>query len=147
MVSTVDEILTEWAKDSNVDESRVPEELLKIPKLHSKYVRYRAEHSLLAKKKMVDYEKMKAVKWDYYSGIMPKEELDDRGWKPYLYTAKNKDTLERCITKDDDLNNILLMKVVNDEAVELCTSIIRELNARTYQLRAWVDYQRFMLGH
>ena len=147
MVATVNEILEEWGKDAAVDESRVPEELLKIPKMHSKYVRYRAENSLLAKKRMTDYEKMRAVKWDYYSGVMPKEELDDRGWKPYLYTAKAKDSLERCCAKDQDLNNILLLKAVNDEAVEICTSILRELNARTYQLRAWCDYQRFLLGH
>lgn len=146
MVATYDDILTAWSTDSVVNETRVLEELLKIPKLQEKYLRFRAENSLLAKKEMVKYEKMRAVKHDYYSGIMPKEELDDRGWKPYLYHVKAKDALDRVLAKDDDLGAILIQKAEYDEAVDICNAIIKELNSRTYQLRAWIDYQRYILG-
>lgn len=147
MVAKINDILNEWTADSVVDETRVPEELLKVSRLQSKYVRYRAENALEAKKKIVDWEKLRAVKWDYYTGNMSKEELDDKGWKPYLYSTKTKDSVERCISKDDDLNNLLLLKAEYDEAVEVCTAILKELNSRTYQLRSWVDYQRFLLGN
>lgn len=146
MIATIDTILNDWSTDSKVDETRVPEELLKIPRLHSKYLRYRAENALLAKKKIIDYEKMKAVKWDYYTGNMPKEELDDRGWKPYLYSVKNKESIDRCLSKDEDLNTTLLQKATYDEAVEICTAIIKELSNRSWQLKGWIDYQRFLLG-
>ena len=147
MVATLDQVLTEWSKDATVDESRVQEELTKTGKLQSKYVRYRAENALLAAARAVDYEKLKAVKHDYYSGVMSKEELDDRGWKPYLYSVRSKDALERCLTKDDELSKLLLTKVLHDQVVEVCTSILKELGNRTYALRGWVDYQKYLMGH
>jgi hypothetical protein len=147
MVATIDEILDEWSRDSKVDETSVSPELLKISKLHSKYLRFMAENSLLAKKRIVDYQKMKAIKWDYYNGKMSKEELDERGWKQYLHTVQTKDGIERCLDKDEDLINILLLKAMNDDAVTVTTGILKELNARTYQLKSWVDYQKYLLGH
>ena len=146
MVKTVFEILDEWAVDANVDETNVGPELLKISKLQSKYSIYLANHSLLAKQRLIEYAKMKAIKHDYYTGLMSKEELDDRGWKPYLYSVKNKDAIDRLLEKDDDLNNILLKKALNDEASEQCKNIIKDLHNRGFRLNAWVSHQKYLLG-
>lgn len=147
MVKSVFEIQEEWAKDSIVDETSVGPELLKLSKLQSKYTGYLAENSLISKKKLIEYNKMRAVKWDYYNGNMSKEELDERGWKPYLYTVKLKEGIERCLDRDEDLNNMLMNKVLYDEAVSLCESILKAINNRGYSLKAWVDYQKYILGH
>lgn len=146
MVKSFDEITDEWAKDSIIDETDVSPQLLNTGKMQSKYVKYMAENSLLSKKKLIEYNNLRSVKWDYYNGTMSKEELDERGWKPYLYAVKMKDSIERCLDKDPDLNKLLMNKAVYDEAVTACMSILKELNNRTWALRTWVDYQKYLLG-
>jgi hypothetical protein len=37
-------------------------------------------------------------------------------------------------------------KAYHDEIVELCTSILKELNSRTYQLRSLIDWEKFIGG-
>jgi hypothetical protein len=50
------------------------------------------------------------------------------------------------LDSDTDLNNILTKKVLNQEIVDFCTSVLRELNSRTYQLRGYIDYVKFTSG-
>lgn len=147
MVMSAIEIAEEWSKDAIVDETSVAKELLRTPKLHAKYVKWGAENSLMSKKRMVDFTKLRAVKWEYYGGKMSKEDLDDRGWKPFLLTVTTRDGIERYIEKDEDLSKILLDKAHYDEAAQMCRDIVKELNSRTYALRAWVDYQKYLLGN
>ena len=146
MVKSFDDITQEWADDSIIDETDVGPQLLNNAKLHSKYVKYMVENSVLSKKKLIEYNKLRSIKWDYYNGTMSKEELEERGWKPYLYSVKLKDGIERCLDKDDDINKLLMSKALNDESVNACTVILKELNNRTWALRAWIDYQKYLLG-
>lgn len=145
-IPTFEEILEQWATDSVVNENNAYTELLKIGKLHSKYIKYMAFHSLQSKMKLIEYNKLKNIKWDYYKGTLSREELEEKGWKPYLKSASTKESIERCLDMDDDLNNLLLSKSVNDEAVEACKLILKELNNRTWSLKSWVDYQKFLQG-
>ena len=146
MVKSFDDITQEWADDSIIDETDVGPQLLNNAKLHSKYVKYMVENSVLSKKKLIEYNKLRSIKWDYYNGTMSKEELEERGWKPYLYSVKLKDGIERCLDKDDDISKLLMSKALNDESVNACTVILKELNNRTWALRAWIDYQKYLLG-
>jgi hypothetical protein len=143
----LEEIQNEWAKDSKVDETEVGRELLRTNRLHEKYIRYMATGSLLAKQRAGELDKLRAVKWDYYSGRMSKEELDDRGWKPYLYASPSKDYIERCLAKDDDLIDLTLRFALATESYEVAKAIVKEIGQRHYSLGKWVDYQKFLQGH
>jgi hypothetical protein len=43
---------------------------------------------------------------------------------------------------DEDLNNMVLKRVVHEEVVEFCTSIIKELNSRVYALRSFIEWKK-----
>jgi hypothetical protein len=47
---------------------------------------------------------------------------------------------------DDDINKHLVKKIMHDEIVELCQSILKELNSRTFQLRDFIAWERFIQG-
>ena len=143
---SIDDIAQEWSIDSKTDATEAGKELLRVGSLHSKYARILANHSLMAKKRAVEYNELKAVKYDYYNGVLPKEDLDARGWQPFLRTAKTKDVIERLCEADSDLNTILLKKAIHDEATDMCKSILKEVNNRTWAIRSWVDYQKLMKG-
>jgi hypothetical protein len=47
---------------------------------------------------------------------------------------------------DEDMNRCAAQKAIHDEIVDVCTSIIKELNSRTYQLRDFIQWERFIQG-
>jgi hypothetical protein len=47
---------------------------------------------------------------------------------------------------DDDLNKLVASKMIHDEIVDACQSILKELNSRTYQLRDFIAWERFIQG-
>jgi hypothetical protein len=48
---------------------------------------------------------------------------------------------------DDDLNKILIKKIIYEELVDTCDSILKEINNRTYQLGNIVKWETFAGGH
>jgi hypothetical protein len=38
-------------------------------------------------------------------------------------------------------------KIEYDEIVDLCERILKELNSRTYQIRGFIEYEKFINGN
>ncbi len=87
---------------------------------------------------------MKRLKWEYYTGKLDDEQLGQYGWEPFPYVLKSEITTY--LESDEDINKYIAMKTVNDEIVELCQSIMKELNSRTFQLRDYIAWERFIQG-
>jgi hypothetical protein len=75
---------------------------------------------------------------------MGEEELKRYGWEPFPYVLKSEVT--SYLESDDDLNKYLASKILYDEIVETCQSILKELNSRTFQLRDFIAWERFIQG-
>jgi hypothetical protein len=144
MLYKIDEVISMWEKDSVIDQTEPGKEILKIPNLHSKYMKILSSHSLASKQCTFEYAKMKKIKISYYSGRMGDDELDKYGWEPFRFILKSDMTVY--IEGDDDLQKILGKKVLHDNIVDYCTSIIKELTSRTYQLRSFMDWEKFIAG-
>ena len=140
----IDELLELWKKDCDIDRTEPGKELSKVPGLHSKYLNILSRHRLLSKDAEFKYMKLRRVKWEYYTGKMSEEELKERGWEPFQYVLKSE--LNTYLESDADLNKYMATKAYHDEIVELCTSILKELNSRTYQLRSLIDWEKFIGG-
>lgn len=143
-MNKVDELLEMWRKDSEIDRTEPGKALLDIPKLHSKYLHILSRHRLLAKEAEFKYNKMKKVKWEYYTGKMDHDTLKQYGWEPFQFVLKS--DINTYLDSDDDLNKYLANKVMHEEIVDLCTSILKELNSRTFQLRDFISWEKFIQG-
>lgn len=140
----IDELLESWKKDSEVDITEPSKEILNIPKIHSKYLAEMTQHRISSKKALFEYNKLKRLKWEYYSGKMSEDELQQYGWEPFRYTLKS--DIVTYIDSDTDLINLMQKKIYHDECVGVCESIIKELNNRTWQLREHMTHERFIHG-
>ena len=140
----LEELLEMWRKDCDVDRTEPDKELLNIPKHHSKYLNILSRHRLLSKESEFKYNKMKKVKWEYYNGKLDDDELKARGWEPFPFVLKSE--INTYLDSDEDLNKYLANKIMHDEIVEVCTTILKELNSRTYQLRDYISWQKFIQG-
>lgn len=140
----IDDLLEMWRQDCDIDKTEPDRELLNIPKLHSKYLNILSQHRMLSKQAEFKYNKMKKLKWEYYTGKLDDEQLKELGWEPFPYILKS--DLSTYLDSDEDLNKYIANKAVHDEIVELCTTIMKELNSRTFQLRDYIGWQKFIQG-
>lgn len=146
MMSKLEEILKEWDKDSVIDSTEPGKELLKVPTLHNKYLKILVNHRLAIKRINFDYARMRRIKEEYYNGSLSQEELEEYGWEPFLLNVKTKQGVERYIESDQELIRLLEKKMYHDEAISVCESILQELKSRTYQLRDYISWERFIGG-
>jgi hypothetical protein len=137
-------LLDMWAGDSNIDRTEPGKELINIPKLHSKYLNILSRHRLLSKQSEFKYNKIRKIKWEYYTGKLDSDQLKEYGWEPFPYTLKS--DITTYMESDEDINKHLVKKIMHDEIVDVCQSILKELNSRTFQLRDFIAWERFIQG-
>lgn len=140
----IDEIMSMWTSDSNIDKTEPGKEILNIPKLHAKYLKILSHHRMLILDCEFKYNKMRKLKWEYYSGKMDEETLRKYNWEPFQFTLKSE--IQTYLDADDDLQKISAKKKMNEEIVDVCIAIMKELNARTFQLRDYISWQKFIQG-
>ena len=143
---TIDELMEEWSKDAPVDETEPSRSIAKIPVLHAKYLRILTHHNLVVKKLTADFNKLKNIKWQYYSGDLNNpEDLELYGYEPWSRKTLRQD-VPILIDGDKELNNILMKKIVHQEVVDFCTSVLKELHSRTFQLKTFCEWERYVSG-
>ena len=143
-MTKLDELLNMWAKDSVIDRTEPGKELINIPQLHSKYLNILSRNRLLTKEAEFKYNKMKKVKWEYYTGKLDDDQLEKYGWEPFPFVLKSEITTY--FESDEDSNKLIAQKIIHEEIVEVCQSILKELNSRTFQLRDFIAWERFIQG-
>ena len=145
-MENLEQIIKYWDEDSAIDSTEPGKELLKIPQLHNKYLKILIKHRLATKRINFDYARLRKIKEEYYSGSLSKEELDENGWEPFLLNVKTKQGIERYIDSDADLIRLMEKKMYHDEAISVCESILQELKSRTFQLRDYISWEKFIQG-
>lgn len=142
----IDDLMEMWSQDAKMDETEPGRELARIPNLHSKYLRIYTHHNLIAKKIHTDYMKMKRVKWEYYNGDLNNpEDLETHNLEPWSKKILRQD-IPTYIDSDNDLNTLLLKKIMHQEIVDFCERVLKELNNRTFQLKSFIDWERYTRG-
>ena len=143
-METLEQVLKHWEKDTDIDQTEPGKELLKIPKLHNKYLAILTKHKIASKKAQFDYLRMRKIKWEYYTGKMSQEELQSYGWEPFQFTLKS--DITTYLEADGDLIKLLEKKVYHEETISVLESILNELKQRTWQLRDFISWEKFIGG-
>ena len=140
----LDDLLEMWRADSVIDRTEPGKALINIPQLHSKYLNILSRHRLLSKESEFKYNKMKKLKWEYYTGKLDKDQLEKHNWQPFPFVLKS--DITTYLESDEDINRYIAQKILHDEIVDVCSSILKELNSRTFQLRDFIQWERFIQG-
>ena len=143
-METLEQILKMWEKDSVIDQTEPSKELIKIPMYHSKYVAILTKHRIAKQKAHFDYLRMRKVKWEYFTGKLSQEELEEYGWEPFQFALKS--DITTYLEADKDLIKLLEKKVYHEEAISVIESIMNELKQRTWQLRDFISWEKFVAG-
>jgi uncharacterized protein HemY len=138
-------VLDMWKKDSVVDRTEPGRELINIPILHSKYLTILSNNRKLSKNEEFNFNKLKRLKWEYYTGKMDQKSLEQNGWQPFPYILKADVSIY--MESDEDLFECKKKKEMHDEIVDVCMSVLKELNSRTFQLKDFIAWERFVGGN
>lgn len=141
----LDEIHDMWSADCEVDRTELGEESLKIPKLHSKYLRIFTEERLLLRRLEEERKELARTKFDYYRGILPEDELKANGWEPFRLNVLKTD-IPTYIEADSDIIKLNLRVAMQQEKVDTLESIIRTINNRGYLIKNAIEYEKFKVG-
>jgi hypothetical protein len=143
-MENLEHILKWWESDAVIDQTEPSKELIKIPTLHSKYLTELTKHKIASKKAHFDYLRMRKIKWEYYTGKTTKDELEEYGWEPFQFTLKS--DITTYLEADKDLIRLLEKKVYHEEVISVIESIMSELKQRTWQLRDFISWEKFING-
>jgi hypothetical protein len=143
-MENLEQVLKHWENDAGMDQTEPGKELIRIPTLHNKYLSILTKHKIASKKAHFDYLRMRKLKVEYFSGRMDQEELDSRGWEPFQFVLKS--DISAYLEGDDDLIRLLEKKVYHEVVVSVLESIMGELKNRHWELKSFIDWERFIGG-
>jgi len=79
---TLDDIKSQWAEDSKIDNDLLDNESTKIPQLHSKYLNYLTDVRLIKLRKEQEYKVLVREKFEYYTGKADDKVYQEKGYTP-----------------------------------------------------------------
>ena len=145
-ILTIDSVVSEWKKDSVINDTNVQGELFKTPNLHSKFLEYyvffKARLSSAEKK----YNRMAYLRKRYYRGELTKQELDANGWDQFQGLKKSGSDLENSIKTDLIMLDLKEIVDMCETSVSTCQEILKSIQNRGWLLKTIVEHQKFLSG-
>ena len=143
----LEEIQESWSSDSQIDDTELDTESLKIPELHHKYFRIFSDEKLKLVRMYSKQKELRRLKWLYYTGKLDQETLENLEWHVFdLDIKKNRSDLEMFIESDKDILELSEKISYQKEKIEYLESIIKSLNTRGFQIKNAIEWKRFTMG-
>lgn len=141
----LDDIMTMWANDANIDPLFLSDESLKTPKLHHQYYCVFIAERLAFKKLEAEFSQLYQLLFDWMDGQLSREELEENGLKPYLQ-KRTKADIEKRLQIDPRVVAIQQKMAVQREKIEFVESILKMISNRGFQIKNAIDFMKFQAG-
>jgi len=141
----LEDIFSEWDKDSQLDRTQLDVVALRIPQMHAKYAKILSNERLLLRKYETEFKELKLEKHLFYTDG-PTKEQHDKGWELPAKGRILKSDVGSWLDADKDLINITLKIGMQNEKVETVKSIMEIISRLGFQVKSAVDWARFMNG-
>jgi len=141
----IEAIMEEWEKDSDIDKTELGDAALKLAKLHHKYYRFLVNEKMIVKTYESDMHVLKLDKYEFFTQG-PNEETVKKGWTLPAKGLILKADIPMYMSADQEIINLSLRIGLQEEKIQALESIIRTLNSMGYNIRAAIDWQKFING-
>ena len=132
-------------QDCEIDETQLDTESLRLPQLHNKYLNIYLDTKLILERKQNEFNRLRRLKWEYYTGKMDAEVLEHMGWEPFDLKILKQD-IAIYMDGDDDL--IALQEQVRyyKEICAYLDATVKEVTYRHNKIRNAIDWKKFLGG-
>lgn len=141
----LEEISQEWVKDSKIDTTELDIESIKIPQLHSKYLKIYFEERRKLKALEFQSKELFLNKYEYYHGRLSDEELQQLNWEPFMKRLM-KNEVDLYLESDKDIIQTNMRIVNQKEKLDMLEEILKNLNQRNFQIKNAIDWKKFTQG-
>ena len=141
----ISEIRKLVAEDMPIDDTELDVESMTIPQLHSKYLNFYLDEKLVLQKLNSDYYRLKKTKWEYYTGKLDEDQLEEYGWEPFQFKILKQD-IDLYMDSDEDLQKLSNRVVYQKEKISYLDSILKSINNRQWNIRNAIEWKKFING-
>ena len=141
----IEAIMEEWEKDSDIDKTELGDAALKLAKLHHKYYRFLVNEKMIVKTYEADMHVLKLDKYEFFTQG-PNEETVKKGWSLPAKGLILKADIPMYMSADQEIINLSLRIGLQEEKIQALESIIRTLNSMGYNIKAAIDFYKFVNG-
>lgn len=141
----ISEIRKLVAEDMPIDDTELDIESMTIPQLHSKYLNFYLDEKLVLQKLNSDYYRLKKTKWEYYTGKLDEEQLQEYGWEPFQFKILKQD-IDLYMDSDEDLQKLSNKVAYQKEKITYLDSILKSINNRQWNIRNAIEWRKFING-
>ena len=147
---TVDEIFQNWDVDCKIDRTELGREATNIPSLHNKYYRFYIHEKMKLIQQESDFKQLSALRYDFYSGSIDNDTLNEMGWMEEFQEVGRKKILRSDIPRYLESDKVIVDKNLKisaqKEKVALLDSIIKSLVNRGFYIKSGVEWAKFQVG-
>lgn len=144
-IMKIETIMEEWEKDSDIDKTELGDAALKLAKLHHKYYRFLVNEKMILKTYESDMHVLKLDKYEFFTQG-PNEETVKKGWALPAKGLILKADIPMYMSADGEIINLSLRIGLQEEKIQALESIIRTLNSMGYNIKAAIDFYKFVNG-
>lgn len=142
---TLEEIFENWSEDSRISKTDLDDESLKIPLLHSKYLKFYTAERMNLMRLEAQYKTLFKLKSEYFSGSLDMDTIKENGWEPNPRLILKGD-LNMHIEADAEIQKLSLKIGLQREKVSTLDSIIKTITNRGFQISNAINYMKLMNG-
>lgn len=128
-----------------IDDTELDIESMNIPQLHSKYLNIYMDEKLLLQKINSDYYRLKKMKWEYYTGKLDQDQLDEYGWEPFQLKILKQD-IDLYMDSDEDLQKLINKQTYQKEKINYLDAILKSVNNRQWNIKGAIEWRKFING-
>ena len=126
-----------WAKDAPLDDEKLDNDSLSIPKLHAKYLRLYNNFVTLRDQAELDVKRTYRDRWEYYTG---------KSEKPFPMKLIKTDVAIYLEADQEYQKSVLKAKYLN-QMVESIKTILSAINNRSFHIKNAVEFAKFLKGY
>lgn len=142
---TLDELKTEWEKDSVIDDSDLGRSSISASKLHSKYLNELVNYKLRLVKVNDEMSALYALKGRYFRGELTTAELREHGWEQWHFKTLKSD-IPDLIEADDQYRKMVTKEQYIKTTIFFLESVMKEIGQRSFHNRVAMDWIKFRAG-
>jgi hypothetical protein len=142
---TLDDVFENWSEDSKISKTDLDDESLKIPLLHSKYLKFYTTERMVLMRLEAEYKTLFKLKSEYFSGSLDMDTIRENEWEPNPKLILKSD-LNMHIEADAQIQRLSLKIGLQREKVSTLDSIIKNIINRGFQISNAINYMKLMNG-
>ena len=141
----IGELFEAWEQDSVFERDLITEESIKVPQLHSKWMKMLSTERMRLKSVQFQYKEMYRIKHEYYRGDLDIEDVQAYGWEPMHLKILRSD-IQMYLDADSQLGEMQQKVDIAQEKIKFIEGVIQQINTRGFQIKNVIDWEKFKSG-